>query len=292
MEEFPPEITARVQHLEQLAKRGSNGTLTQADSDALLNVIRRLFAPDTEHAAAPTAQDPGISKAIISAHQATGAALALQTKDPDNNSDPVDKKVLATLQTAHNALTEAMAHQAKDGTPDAPVGGDDGTQSTDVPSGATSGDGTGTRAALRLELDMVKMRRAGVKPSIAVDYDGTWALAPGLFSKLGKALARPVARSPSSRATATLRPRSRTTATTSPSTSVVVVKSTDPADVAAEKADWLKTNKADLLIDNNAANVTAASAVANAALFVPQQPKKEKKAVDLAAELRSLRHSQ
>ena len=56
--------------------------------------------------------------------------------------------------------------------PDGELGGEDGTQSADVPSGATSGDGTGTRAeekpvkrngALALERDLQRFHRRGLQ---------------------------------------------------------------------------------------------------------------------------------
>ena len=162
MQDFPPEVTVRVKHLENLAKRGSKGLLTQEDSDALLNVIRRLFSSDAERSA-PTAQDPHIADAITAAHQATGAAIAAQAKDSDNNSDPVDKQVMDHLDAAHKSVTAALQAQASDGTPDAD-GGPDGSQNANDPSPASAQDGTGSRGAatatqLRLEIDLLKARR-------------------------------------------------------------------------------------------------------------------------------------
>lgn len=162
MAELPPEVTVRVQRLEQLAKEGRAGTITQSDSDDLLALLRHLFSASGERNA-PTAQDGPISKAITAAHQATGAAIAAQMKDPDNNTDPVDKKVMASLTSAHEALTTAMQHQAKDGTPDADApsseGGDDGTQGGG--SGADAGigneDGTGSRSVAPLIDRMIQV---------------------------------------------------------------------------------------------------------------------------------------
>lgn len=177
MTEFPPEVTVRVQRLEQMVKEGRKGTISPADSDALLSVVRRLFSADSERNA-PTAQDAVVSKAITAAHQAVAAALSAQSKDPDNNTDPIDKQVWNNLSNAQDALTAAMKAQSKDGAPDAEdksntlpdEGGADGT--TGAGSGNAPGigneDGTGSRASridrmLQIDQDLLRLGRPSVR---------------------------------------------------------------------------------------------------------------------------------
>ena len=173
MAEFPPEITVRTQRLAELAKRGRQGVITEAESDDLLQVIRALFSSERhdEGRSAPTKQDTKVADAIVAAHQATAAAIAAQMKDPDNNTDPIDKKVMGALQAAHEAVGEAMAHQAKDGTPDAlkadqngqiaGSGGEDGTQGGSGPIGGTMNqDGTGSRSIeIEIDRDLLRLSR-------------------------------------------------------------------------------------------------------------------------------------
>jgi HK97 family phage prohead protease len=157
MAEMPPEVTVRAKRIEQLAREGRQGVISQSDSDDLLCLLRHLFGVTGERNA-PTAQDSVVSKAIAAAHAAVGTALAAQAKDPDTNTDPVDKKVWGSLKDAHDNLTSAMGYQAKDGAPDASVGGPDGTQDGDGPDGGIGGqDGTGSRALL-IEIERDRMR--------------------------------------------------------------------------------------------------------------------------------------
>ena len=199
MADLPPEITVRTQKLWDLAREGRKGTLSQADSDTLMHLIEDLHtvrqtAPElleqrmveeeegpvldddertdlinrtidllVELRAAPTAQDPIIAKKIADAHVAVGAALAAQAKDPDNNSDPTDKKVWNHLSLAHGSLTDAMKAQASDGTPDdnSDAGGPDGTLNGSGPTGGVgSQDGTGARSLIiDIDMDMARLRR-------------------------------------------------------------------------------------------------------------------------------------
>jgi len=201
MNDMPPEITVRTQKLWELAREGRKGTISQADSDTLMHVIEELHAvrssgpmtPDdvreslglmplddaekadliertldllSEVRASPTAQDPIIAKKIADAHVAVAAALAAQAKDPDNNSDPVDKKVWNHLALAHGSLTDAMKAQASDGAPDDnsvedSSGGPDGTLNGSGPAGGVgSQDGTGARSlVIDIDMDMARLRR-------------------------------------------------------------------------------------------------------------------------------------
>jgi len=201
MNDMPPEITVRTQKLWELAREGRKGTISQADSDTLMHVIEGLHAvrssgpmtPDdvreslglmplddaekadliertldllSEVRASPTAQDPIIAKKIADAHVAVAAALAAQAKDPDNNSDPVDKKVWNHLALAHGSLTDAMKAQASDGAPDDnsvedSSGGPDGTLNGSGPAGGVgSQDGTGARSlVIDIDMDMARLRR-------------------------------------------------------------------------------------------------------------------------------------
>ena len=201
MSDLPPEITVRTQKLWDLAREGRKGTISQADSDTLMHLIEDLhtlrqadsiradmeeFArtvdetPEltedeksdliertldllSECRAAPTAQDPVVAKKIATAHAAVGDALAAQAKDPDANSDPTDKKVWNHLAEAHGSLTNAMKAQASDGAPD-DNGGPDGTLNGNSPAGgAGSEDGTGARSLIiDIDLDMARLRRRPV----------------------------------------------------------------------------------------------------------------------------------
>jgi HK97 family phage prohead protease len=175
MEEFPPEVTARVQHLEQLAKEGRKGMLSQADSDALLNVVRRLFG--TEDRAPATNQDSKVMAGMASIGQAIHDTLAAQVKDPDNNTDPKDKKILSGLKDLQAAHANLMHLQAQDSAPD--NNAEDGEYQGD-PDGTDVGgsgnapipdneDGTGSRTAaelaeirLRIDQDMLRLNRRPV----------------------------------------------------------------------------------------------------------------------------------
>ena len=105
---------------------------------------------------------------------------------------------------------------------------------------------------------------------VAVDYDGTWASAPKLFTILGKSLMKAghtvVVLTGNANAHKALADDGYKKAYNE----IAVVDGSDQEEIAAGKAEWLKDHDADLLIDNNDANVTAAAQVTNAARFVPQ----------------------
>lgn len=168
MAEFPPEITQRAQRLEEIAKRGRQGLLSQAESDDLLHVIRRLFMP-TERSA-PTAQDSKVAAGLASIGQAIHDTMAAQVKDPDNNTDPTDKKIMTGLKELQAAHANLMHLQAQDGTDDketnsdAPLGGPDGTQGGGAGAGVPDNqDGTGSRAkTIDIDRDLRARRRSRI----------------------------------------------------------------------------------------------------------------------------------
>lgn len=186
----PVESRARVRRMWAVSKELRSGRqLTPETADVLMDGLEVLaIADDTiedslmpeEDRSAPTAQDAVVSKAIIAAHSAVAAALAAQSKDPDNNTDPVDKQVWNSLSAAQDSLTAAMKSQAKDGAPDAQRdaamgdaegdgatanAGPDGTMNGPSPAGPGGvADGTGSRsAALKLELDLLRTRKTAAE---------------------------------------------------------------------------------------------------------------------------------
>lgn len=175
-EAVPTESRERTRNLWAIAKEGRTGRLSQHDSDILLHALEELHSVDTadvpdEDRAAPTAQDTVIANKIVALHAAAAAVLAAQVKDPDNNSDPVDKKVMALIQQVLDDVSQLSAAQAKDGTPDAPeakaandvVQPDaDGTNTSggNQAPGLGSDDGTGSRSAvINIDLDLARLRR-------------------------------------------------------------------------------------------------------------------------------------
>lgn len=66
----------------------------------------------------PTDEDKKVTKAIGKAAKAISKALTAQAADPDNNTDPVDADVLAALQSAQSAITNAATAQGKDNATD------------------------------------------------------------------------------------------------------------------------------------------------------------------------------
>jgi HK97 family phage prohead protease len=141
---------------------GATEALHRADDSDLAGVERSIAEIDEiidqqleEGRNAPTTKDPGIAAALATAHSDVSAALALQSKDPDANTDPVDKEVWIALTSALGSLTDALEAQSRDGAPDADttdgispeddtVDGDDGS-TVDRADGST-GPGTGQGA--------------------------------------------------------------------------------------------------------------------------------------------------
>lgn len=114
---------------------------------------------------------------------------------------------------------------------------------------------------------------------LAVDYDNTWTAAPKLFADLGEALRsqgwRVVVLTGNEGAQSALSDEGY-----KKSYDDVIVVDSDPHDeqvTASGKSQWLAENDADFLIDNNSNNCVAATRACDAALFFPQQPKKELK---------------
>ncbi len=166
---------ARSRYMYETARAVRAGRGTQAQAEAVMRALELITRAE------PTDEDPKIADAITEAKKAVADAIAAQTKDPDNNSDPADKKILAALQAAEQSLIEASNTQAKDGTPDAEKpetkdadGDDDGDEGVDDSeadadgtntSGAANApvpdneDGTGTRAA-QLQAELQRRRAA------------------------------------------------------------------------------------------------------------------------------------
>ena len=94
------------------------GTRT-AESIEELRVFIEWFDVEIEEArSAPTAADPAIMAAIMTATTAVNTAVAAQTQDPDNDTDPDDAKVLTSLKAAQADLKAALTAQAVDGSDD------------------------------------------------------------------------------------------------------------------------------------------------------------------------------
>jgi HK97 family phage prohead protease len=178
MEEFPPEVSARAQHVELMLKEGRKGAISQADSDAMLHVFRHLFGATSERNA-PTAQDSKVSASLATVGQAIHDAMAAQAKDPDNNTDPKDKKILSGLKDLQAAHANLMHLQAQDGAPDDDTASVDAEGGADGTTGAGPGnapgignqDGTGSRSAAEraarlIEIDQDLMRLA--RPPVCV----------------------------------------------------------------------------------------------------------------------------
>lgn len=193
----PVESRERTRKLWAIARDGRAGRdLSQADSDVLLHTLERLHAvdnlgvrdrdmPNTERSA-PTPQDKNVLAALGDAHAAISAAITAQAADPDNNTDPVDKKVQKALENLNTELTALIKLQGTDGTPDAPTdppadddkdekpedkdadpaAGDDNDDST---SGTGDSDGTGEEAnrarALIVDVDLDMLRRTRFRTS-------------------------------------------------------------------------------------------------------------------------------
>lgn len=181
MREAPVESRARVRRMWAVSKELRNGRQLTPESASLMmdglevlatadDHVENALVPEDEERNAPTSQDAVVTKLITAAHQAVGAALAAQAKDPDNNKDPVDKQVWNALSVAQDAVTSAMKSQAKDGNPDAgddsdnreqpPEGGADGTQAGGDPQmGPGNQDGTGSRSrSIDIDRDLVRLR--------------------------------------------------------------------------------------------------------------------------------------
>jgi HK97 family phage prohead protease len=92
---------------------------------------------------APTAQDATVTQNIGTALVASAAAVAAQSKDPDNNTDPADKKVMAQLVVAHDALSLAAQLQAKDGAPDKEKPEPEDANDTEPADGSSTGEDPG-----------------------------------------------------------------------------------------------------------------------------------------------------
>jgi HK97 family phage prohead protease len=94
------------------------GTRT-AESIEELRVFIEWFDVEVDEARSqPTAADPAIMAAIMTATTAVNTAVAAQTQDPDNDTDPDDAKVLTSLKAAQADLKAALTAQAVDGSDD------------------------------------------------------------------------------------------------------------------------------------------------------------------------------
>lgn len=201
--EIPAESRERTRKLWHIAKDVRQGrSVTQAEADSLMHVIERLHevdgtieesrggeAPVTdapvvepvvapaveEERSAPTPQDADVNDKIKAVNDALSALKHSQLQDPDNNTDPTDKKVLTAILAAESAMTDVVKYQAQDGSPDeepevkddTPVveGDPDGTNSSGESNAPVNdnADGTGSRSAgLTLELEMLKLSRRHV----------------------------------------------------------------------------------------------------------------------------------
>lgn len=213
--EIPAESRERTRKIWHVAKDVRQGrSITQAEADTLMHVIERLHEVDGtieearggdheepidgangtvsdasnvhpdpvigEVRSDPTAQDADVTDKLKAISDAVNDAIHSQMKDPDNNTDPVDKKIFAGLQAVQTAMADIMKNQASDGSPDPepeetksdpPVdaNGDpvvqadaDGTDASGGSDNATvsNSDGTGSRSvALALELEKMNLSR-------------------------------------------------------------------------------------------------------------------------------------
>ena len=105
---------------------------------------------------------------------------------------------------------------------------------------------------------------------VAVDYDGTWASAPKLFTNLGKSLMKAGHKVVVLTGNANAHKALADDGYKKAYDEIEIVDGSDQQEIATAKAKWLKDHNADLLIDNNGTNVSAASQVTNAAQFVPK----------------------
>lgn len=105
-------ISARSVMAYEAARAVRSGRPTQEQGELAMRVL------DSQLRAAPTPQDADVTDKITAVKHALADAVASQAKDPDNNTDPVDKKIMAALQQAEAIINDAMSNQAKDGTPD------------------------------------------------------------------------------------------------------------------------------------------------------------------------------
>jgi hypothetical protein len=94
------------------------GTRTAESIEELRVFIEWFDAEIDEARAQPTAADPAIMAAIMTATTAVNTAVAAQTQDPDNESDPDDAKVMTSLKAAQADLKAALTAQAVDGSDD------------------------------------------------------------------------------------------------------------------------------------------------------------------------------
>lgn len=160
-------ISARSAMAYEAARNVRSGRATQEEGELAMRVLE-LFAE--ENRAAPTAADPKITDAITAAKTAVTTAIGEQSKDPDNNTDPVDKKVMAALQAAEQALVLAAAAQAKDASPDKedppaePETDENSNDGTQADAGETEDDGANNDAtrAMKAAAWNREMRRRAI----------------------------------------------------------------------------------------------------------------------------------
>jgi hypothetical protein len=94
------------------------GTRTAESIEELRVFIEGFDVEIDEARSQPTAADPAIMAAIMTATTAVNTAVAAQTQDPDNDTDPDDAKVLTSLKAAQADLKAALTAQAVDGSDD------------------------------------------------------------------------------------------------------------------------------------------------------------------------------
>jgi hypothetical protein len=127
-----------------------------------------------------------------------------------------------------------------------------------------------------------------MKLLVAFDYDDTWAASPKLFAALGKAIRKAGGRVVILTGNPNAKDGLKGTGKSIDDIVVIPHTGTSDAGHAAEKAQWLADNNADLLIDNNSTNCVAASQVCDAALFIAKQTLPEKKSQALQLDILAL----
>jgi hypothetical protein len=123
-----------------------------------------------EHRDEPSDADWSVMHGLREAKLALAAVKAKQLADPDNATDPDDKKVMAQIEAAEAAIDAAITAQGKDGRPDPPANASKAARSEE----AATGEHEETRAPMSSadQNDLPDSAFAYIEPGGKKDSEG------------------------------------------------------------------------------------------------------------------------